>query len=64
MVASKAHLEGNKKYQSEKVDRIVFYVPKGEKDNIKEAARAAGMTTNQFIVDAINNKISATKAIT
>jgi uncharacterized protein (DUF1778 family) len=56
MAVSRNILESNKKHLN-KLDRIVFYVPKGEKDTIKEAAARAGTTPNQYIVQAIKEKM-------
>lgn len=41
------------KYQSEKYDRIIVQVKKGEKEKIKAHAESLGMSLNAFIVDAI-----------
>jgi len=51
-VATKAQLEGNKRYQA-KLDRGVFYVPKGDLEKIKARAQQKGMSLNAYIVDLI-----------
>lgn len=40
-------------YQKEKYDRVVLYLPKGEKQEWQEAATEAGMSLNAFIVDSV-----------
>jgi len=46
------------KYQRESVDRIVFYVDKGGKKAIQDAAKASDMSVNHFIVDTLQKRIS------
>lgn len=46
------------KYISETYDRINLTVPKGKKEIIKAAAESVGMSTNQFINIAIEDKIN------
>ena len=49
------------KYQNDfnkkNYDRIEIVVPKGKKQIIKEAAQAAGQSTNEFINQAINERM-------
>jgi len=47
-VATKAHLEGNKRHL-EKLDRGVFYVPKCDLEKIKARAESLGMSLNAYI---------------
>ncbi|MEG0542617.1 MAG: antitoxin [Angelakisella sp.] len=47
-MATKAQLEGNKRYQA-KLDRIVFYVEKGEKEKLKVYAEGKGLSLNAYI---------------
>lgn len=51
--------KANDKYMSEKVDSISVYVRKGQKDIIKAAAVAAGVSMNQYIVDAIAMRLQS-----
>ena len=51
-MATKAQLEGNRRYQA-KLDRGVFYVPKGDLEKIKARAQQKGMSLNAYIVDLI-----------
>lgn len=47
------------KYQNEFIkqnyDRINLTVPKGKKEKIREAAKAAGKSVNEYINSAIDN---------
>lgn len=52
-----AKKRANEKYLAEKTDTILLRVPKGRKEVIKKAATEKGVSTNQFIVDAINYAI-------
>lgn len=49
--------KANYKYLTEKVDNISLHVPKGQKEIIKKAAADAGVSMNQYIVDAINDRL-------
>ena len=49
--------EYKNKWLSENKERINLFVDKGYKDKAKEAATAAGMSLNKFIVSAIDEKI-------
>ncbi len=51
-MATRAQVEGNKRYQ-EKLDRMVFYVKKGEKQKIEAYAKAQGMSVNKLIVKVL-----------
>ena len=46
--------KANDKYMTEKIDSLSIYVPKGQKELIKAAAKKKGKSMNQFVVDAIN----------
>lgn len=52
-MATKAHLEGNKRYLTEKVETIVIRVPKGKKTMIKNFADKQGKSLNRYIIDLI-----------
>lgn len=52
-MATKAHLEGNKRYL-DKQDNIIIRVPKGRKEEIQEHAQKQGKSLNKYIVDLIN----------
>lgn len=42
-----------RKYEAEKVERVVFRVPKGEKEKLQQHAKAHGKSLNAFICRAI-----------
>ena len=54
-MATKAHLEGNKRYLASKVDEIKLRVPKGE---LQEIAQQSGDSLNAFIIKAIDAYIN------
>lgn len=56
-MATKAHLEGNKRYL-DKQDNIVIRVPKGKKDIIKKYAEQQCKSLNKYIVDLIDVDMS------
>ena len=45
------------KYQTEKVEQITLRVAKGKKAYYKKIADAAGISLNQYIVNAMDEKI-------
>lgn len=54
-MATKAHIEGNQRHL-EKLDRIVFYVAKGRKQEIEEHAKAIGeKSTNAYLVRLVDD---------
>lgn len=52
-MATKAHLEGNKRHLA-KLDRGVFYVPRGDLDKIKAHAESLGLSLNAYINQLIS----------
>lgn len=52
-MATKAHLEGNKRYL-EKQDTILIRVPKGKKTEIQNHAQSKDKSLNKYIVDLID----------
>ena len=54
-MATKAHLEGNKRYLTEKVETIAVRVPKGEKAVIKAHAERQNKSLNSYVVDLIHS---------
>ena len=44
-------------YNKQKYDRTTIMTPKGKKEQIKAAAKASGMSMNEFIVSAIDEKL-------
>ena len=45
-------------YIRERYDRIIFLVPKGEKEALKETAQSLGMSMNEFIRSAVKDKMA------
>lgn len=54
-----ARAKANDKYLTEKVDNISLHVPKGQKEVIRNAAQAQGVSMNQYIVEAINARLQS-----
>lgn len=52
-----AQKAATQKYLGEKTDDIRIRTPKGTKDRWREAATAAGVSLNRYIVDAVDEKI-------
>lgn len=60
MSVSEAQKKASIKYL-EKLDEIRIRMPKGEKKNIKEAASAAGESMNQYIINAVDQRMERDK---
>lgn len=60
MSVSEAQKKASIKYL-EKLDEIRIRMPKGEKKNIKEAASAAGESMNQYIINAVDQRMEREK---
>lgn len=54
---SEAQNKATQKYIRAHYDNIVLRVPKGKKEEYKDAAAAVGMSLNAFAVAAIDEKI-------
>lgn len=50
--------KASKKYMLENVDKITVQVPKGTKDKWREAADAAGVSMNKYVIQAVNRRMS------
>lgn len=59
-MATKAHLEGNKRYLA-KLDHITIRVQGGTKEKIKAHAQQKGMSLNAYIVDLIERDMDVKK---
>ena len=59
-MATKAHLEGNKKYL-QTLDEIKVRVPKGRKAELQAHAEKQGESLNGFIVRAVDETIERDK---
>ena len=57
MVYSEAQKEATARYNKKAYDRISVVVPKGQREVIASAARAQGKSVNQFIREAIDEKM-------
>lgn len=51
-MATPAQMKANKKHQ-DKLDRIVFYAQKGQKEEMKARAEGCGMSLNAYILELI-----------
>lgn len=60
MSVSEAQKKASIKYL-EKLDEIRIRMPKGKKDDIKEAASAAGESMNQYIISAVDQRMERDK---
>lgn len=54
--------KASEKYLKEKVEDIRIRVPKGDKAKYKQAADDFGLSLNQFVVDAMEEKIERGKS--
>lgn len=59
---SAAQIKAAQKWQAANVDRLSVVVPKGERDEIKAAAAAAGESVNAYIIAAIRARMAGTPA--
>lgn len=55
---TEARKENNRKWDAANLDRISIAVAKGKKDEIKAAAERSGLSMNQYIEKAIDEKMS------
>ena len=56
-----ARKENNKKWDAANLDRISIAMPKGKKDEVKEAASAVSESMNQYIITAIDQRMERDK---
>ena len=52
-----ARKEGNRKWDAANLDRVSIAMPKGKKDDIKAAASAVGESMNQYIINAVEQRM-------
>ena len=50
-----------KAFNKENYDRVILSIPKGEKEVIKEFAKAQGKSLNKFVYEAIREKMEREK---
>lgn len=48
-------------YTAEKYDRLNVFLPKGERDELRQIAASCGQSLNAFVVQAINERIERVK---
>lgn len=53
MATKEARQRATKKYENEKVDRVMFRVPKGQKEHIQQHAAKQGESVNAFLARAV-----------
>lgn len=49
--------QSNKKWDAANLDRISIALPKGKKDDVKAAAVAVGESMNQYIINAVEQRM-------
>ena len=54
---SEAQRKSTQKYRLNKVDQVSILVPKGEKEEIKAAAAAAGQSLSQYVLQAVHERM-------
>lgn len=54
---TEARKEGNRKWDAANLDRISIALPKGKKDDVKVAAVAVGESMNQYIINAVEQRM-------
>ncbi|MBQ8333489.1 MAG: hypothetical protein IJX93_06925 [Clostridia bacterium] len=55
---TEARKENNRKWDAANLDRISIAVAKGKKDEVKAAAERSGLSMNQYIEKAIDEKMA------
>ena len=63
MATPKSRIEANKNYENRNYDRILARFPQGTKAKIAEAAREAGESVNNFIVNATCDRIGIDRPV-
>ena len=58
---TEARKEGNRKWDAANLDRVSIAMAKGKKDEIKAAASAAGESMNQYIINAVDQRMERDK---
>lgn len=56
-----AHIQGNNRYSQKHYDRISLLVKKGMKDEIKAAADSHHESVNQYISNAVRQRLDSEK---
>lgn len=58
---TEAQKKSAKKWDAANLDRVSVAMPKGKKDDIKEAASTAGESMNQYIINAVDQRMERDK---
>ena len=58
---TEAQKKSAKKWDAANLDRVSIAMPKGKRDDIKEAASSAGESMNQYIITAIDQRMERDK---
>ena len=58
---TEAQKKSAKKWDVANLDRVSVAMPKGKKDDIKEAASTAGESMNQYIINAVDQRMERDK---
>ncbi len=58
---TEAQKQSARKWDAANLDRISIAMPKGKKDEVKEAASAASESMNQYIITAIDQRMERDK---
>lgn len=59
---TEAQKKSAKKWDAANLDRVSVAMPKGKKDDIKEAASTAGESMNQYIINAVDQRMERDNA--
>ena len=57
MARTAAEDKAIKKYEHEKIDRVLFRMPKGKKDTLQKHVQKTGESVNSFINRAVDETI-------
>ena len=58
---TEAQKQSARKWDAANLDRISIAMPKGKKDEVKEAASAVSESMNQYIITAIDQRMERDK---
>lgn len=61
-MGGKASAKSKNAWNSKAYDRIALFSQKGGKDDIKQAAEAAGQSLNAYILQAVDERMERDKA--
>lgn len=58
---SKAKIDANRRYSEKAYDRFYPFAPKGRKAEVQAAADAAGESLNEYIMNAVDQRMKREK---